>query len=199
MAAALMQAYSAMNGWMNEEGIVNGMWTAILNELFPQNTLNFLIGPEVHSANNTNRADLSIYEIDTTAGLGNYTRKVVVVYEGKRSGSTDGWDDILTQCDNWTRRQPTNVFAVGECCWYIGAKGGHAKLWVCKRIGTGSHITDFWTKSLIFNHGQPRNGAQNSSTDGYPFDLTNPNDCAALDAALTYMRGNLRHRDTWGP
>ncbi|CAG7853258.1 SubName: Full=Uncharacterized protein {ECO:0000313/EMBL:CCA71950.1} [Serendipita indica DSM 11827] len=80
MAAALMQAYSAMNGWMNEEGIVNGMWTAfvspsmssllhvnpdlysILNELFPQNTLNFLIGPEVHSANNTNRADLSIYE-----------------------------------------------------------------------------------------------------------------------------------------
>ncbi|KAG6827826.1 hypothetical protein H0H92_010342 [Tricholoma furcatifolium] len=123
------------------EGLVNGLWFEILNEIFQDQmkALQYFIRPEVlHEGTKENGEPYRGYsDLLVTSGV---EQTWQIVYEGKAGG--DGaqipdFDEVLVQLKKYAK-----TMAVDHFCYLIGARGKDYMFWryKLKKAGDGVEI-----------------------------------------------------------
>ncbi|KIJ28066.1 hypothetical protein M422DRAFT_779197 [Sphaerobolus stellatus SS14] len=101
----------------SKEGLVNGVWNAILNRRFPTDGLAWTINPEYHTQGGY--PDFLVIHMENSGAYGAWT----VLYEGK-DASGDSFEKILTQLGGYTKD-----LKAGKFVYFIGAKGRACAFW----------------------------------------------------------------------
>ncbi|EIW74790.1 hypothetical protein CONPUDRAFT_159570 [Coniophora puteana RWD-64-598 SS2] len=110
-------------GFLKDEGSVNGVWNAILQQCYPTGTdVKYLVNPELRIQEDS-RPDLLVRSFTYTGNTA--TAIPVLVFEGKGSDGED-WLRIESQLSTYMGKLP---LAESQKCWAIGAKGKEMKLW----------------------------------------------------------------------